>query len=207
MLTLFACSSNEVKETKEVKVQEMVSFSKEKQNTLKVISDSPKVKVIVNAIRQAKKQKGIVDITDPQYRMDTDQDRYYLWFNVNGSATIMNDKDKNTIFNSRREKSGRCHKVIRLLHEEKNESRTKDNLDTFMVFKKEWSIMKEYLLHEKWDIIIFIFVYSYWLCKLSYLYWRASDLLRANRSFNRIPFSPKMEVQEILQIQKILISI
>lgn len=98
LLTLFACSSNEVKETKEVKVQEMVSFSKEKQNTLKVISDSPKVKVIVNAIRQAKKQKGIVDITDPQYRMDTDQDRYYLWFNVNGSATIMNDKDKNTIF-------------------------------------------------------------------------------------------------------------
>ncbi|GEM_PF-4461644 len=49
--------------------------------------------------------------------------------------------------------------MIRLLHEEKNESRTKDNLDTFMVFKKEWSIMKEYLLHEKWDIIIFIFVY------------------------------------------------
>lgn len=98
LLTLFACSSNEVKETKEVKVQEMVSFSKEKQNTLKVISDSPKVKVIVNAIRQAKKQKGIVDITDPQYRMDTDQDRYYLWFNENGSATIMNDKDKNTIF-------------------------------------------------------------------------------------------------------------
>lgn len=98
LLTLFACSSNEVKETKEVKVQEMVSFSKEKQNTLKVISDSPKVKVIVNAIRQAKKQKGIVDITDPQYRMDTDQGRYYLWFNENGSATIMNDKDKNTIF-------------------------------------------------------------------------------------------------------------
>ncbi|MFG3612927.1 hypothetical protein [Rummeliibacillus stabekisii] len=98
LLTLVACSSNEVKETKEVKVQEMVSFSKEKQNTLKVISDSPKVKVIVNAIRQAKKQKGIVDITDPQYRMDTDQDRYYLWFNENGSATIMNDKDKNTIF-------------------------------------------------------------------------------------------------------------
>jgi len=98
LLTLVACSSNEVKETKEVKVQEMVSFSKEKQNTLKVISDSPKVKVIVNAIRQAKKQKGIVDITDPQYRMDTDQDRYYLWFNENGSAIIMNDKDKNTIF-------------------------------------------------------------------------------------------------------------
>ncbi|MGR6898493.1 hypothetical protein [Rummeliibacillus sp. BSL5] len=98
LLTLFACSSNEVKETKEVKVQEMVSFSKEKQNTLKVISDSPKVKVIVNAIRQAKKQKGIVDITDPQYRLDTDQDSYYLWFNENGSVIIMNDKDKNTIF-------------------------------------------------------------------------------------------------------------
>ena len=98
LLTLFACSSNEVKETKEVKVQEMVSSSKEKQNTLKVISDSPKVKVIVNAIRQAKKQKGIVDITDPQYRLDTDQDSYYLWFNENGSVIIMNDKDKNTIF-------------------------------------------------------------------------------------------------------------
>ncbi|AMX00818.1 hypothetical protein [Rummeliibacillus stabekisii] len=98
LLTLFACSSNEVKETKEVKVQEMVSFSKEKQNTLKVISDSPKVKVIVNAIRQAKKQKGIVDITDLQYRLDTDQDRYYLWFNENGPVIIMNDNDKNTIF-------------------------------------------------------------------------------------------------------------
>ena len=92
---LFACSSNGAKK---IKVQEMISFSKEKKDSAITITDSEKVKTIETAIREAKRQDGIADMSDPQYRIDIGKDSYYLWFHDDESATIMNSKDTHTIF-------------------------------------------------------------------------------------------------------------
>ncbi|OUM92360.1 MAG: hypothetical protein C6W57_13095 [Caldibacillus debilis] len=79
-------------------MHEMISFSKAKENALKTITDPEEIEQIEKTFHNAKKQSGIVDVTDPQYKVDLENESYYLWFNKDGTAVIMNTKDTHTIF-------------------------------------------------------------------------------------------------------------
>lgn len=97
--SLTACSSSSSSDgPKEIRVHEMISFSKAKENPLKTITDPEEIEQIEKTFHNAKKQSGIVDVTDPQYKVDLENESYYLWFNKDGTAVIMNTKDTHTIF-------------------------------------------------------------------------------------------------------------
>jgi len=97
--SLTACSSSSSSDgPTEIRVHEMISFSKAKENALKTITDPEEIEQIEKTFHNAKKQSGIVDVTDPQYKVDLENESYYLWFNEDGTAVIMNTKDTHTIF-------------------------------------------------------------------------------------------------------------
>jgi len=97
--SLTACSSSSSSDgPTEIRVHEMISFSKAKENALKTITDPEEIEQIEKTFHNAKKQSGIVDVTDPQYKVDLENESYYLWFNKDGTAVIMNMKDTHTIF-------------------------------------------------------------------------------------------------------------
>ncbi len=97
--SLTACSSSSSSDgPTEIRVHEMISFSKAKENALKTIADPEEIEQIEKTFHNAKKQSGIVDVTDPQYKVDLENESYFLWFNKDGTAVIMNTKDTHTIF-------------------------------------------------------------------------------------------------------------
>lgn len=97
--SLAACSSSSSSDgPTEIRVHEMISFSKAKENALKTIADPEEIEQIEKTFHNAKKQSGIVDVTDPQYKVDLENESYFLWFNKDGTAVIMNTKDTHTIF-------------------------------------------------------------------------------------------------------------
>ncbi|WP_010094000.1 hypothetical protein [Ornithinibacillus scapharcae] len=62
-----------------------------------VLEDSETISMIEGAISTAKKVAGIVDMADPEYRMELGERTYFLWLDEK-SGTIMNTVDTHTIY-------------------------------------------------------------------------------------------------------------
>ncbi|QED49082.1 hypothetical protein [Cytobacillus dafuensis] len=65
-----------------------------------VLSDKDVIKTIKKAIKGANKQPGIVDVADPQYKINIGDEIYFLWLTRSDGTvgTIMNAKDTHTIY-------------------------------------------------------------------------------------------------------------
>jgi hypothetical protein len=61
-----------------------------------VLEDKEIIKKIEEAISGAEKVPGIVNIADPEYRIELEDKDYFLWINGR-SGTIMDNEDTNTI--------------------------------------------------------------------------------------------------------------
>ncbi|MGJ9458145.1 hypothetical protein [Oceanobacillus sp. CF4.6] len=66
------------------------------EDSIIVISDSEEINRINEAINDAEKVSGIVDVTEPQYKVEIAEEAYLFWINEN-SGTIMDIKDTNTV--------------------------------------------------------------------------------------------------------------
>jgi hypothetical protein len=88
------CSSENIEK---VDVYEMESYSVIKKDSLTSYTDSKVVSNFVNAFMNAKKEQGIVDMSEPDYKVEFGEESYYLW--VSGEqGTIMNINDTHTIY-------------------------------------------------------------------------------------------------------------
>ncbi|SDH95022.1 hypothetical protein SAMN04487975_11049 [Planococcus glaciei] len=88
------CSSEN---TEKVDVYEMESFSVIKKDSLTSYTDSDDVSHLVKAFKKAKKEPGIVDMVDPDYKVEFGEESYYLWISKE-QGTIMNLDDTNFIY-------------------------------------------------------------------------------------------------------------
>lgn len=81
-----------------VTIYKMKSFSKvDEEFSSIVIKESEDVKSLKSAFENAKKEPGIVNMADPQYKVEMGDEAFYLWIN-DESGTIMNLKDTHTIY-------------------------------------------------------------------------------------------------------------
>ncbi|MFD1739411.1 hypothetical protein ACFSCX_23300 [Bacillus salitolerans] len=62
-----------------------------------VIEDAKTIEIIKEAVGKAEKQPGIVDMADPEYKIEIGEETYFLWIDVK-SGTIMNTEDTHTIY-------------------------------------------------------------------------------------------------------------
>lgn len=67
---------------------------------IELITDKSAINTIKNAIKGAIKQPGIVDMADPQYKINIGDEIYFLWLTRSDGTigTIMNFKDTHTIY-------------------------------------------------------------------------------------------------------------
>ncbi|TWT05350.1 hypothetical protein FQV26_12975 [Planococcus sp. CPCC 101016] len=97
LITLFlvgGCSSAIIEK---VDVYGMESFSVVKGDSLISFTDSDAVDDFVKAFKKAQKEPGIVDMVDPEYKVEFGEESYYLWISEE-QGTIMNLEDTNTIY-------------------------------------------------------------------------------------------------------------
>ncbi|WP_100404350.1 hypothetical protein [Bacillus solitudinis] len=102
-LLLVACTSDGIEKAtipealEKVMIYEMESFSEVKEDSAFELSTSKEIKAFQEAFSSAVKQSGIVNMVDPQYKVELGKEIYFLWLNE-GSGTIMNTKDTHTIY-------------------------------------------------------------------------------------------------------------
>ncbi|KQL34912.1 MULTISPECIES: hypothetical protein [Bacillaceae] len=93
-LLTIGCSSQNIEE---VNVYKMDSFSKVGENSLTTYTDSSVMKDFKNAFNSANKEPGIVNMVDPDYKIEFGDKSYFLWIS-DEHGTIMNTNDTHTIY-------------------------------------------------------------------------------------------------------------
>lgn len=95
----------------QIQVYEMESFSKVKANSFILIEAKTEIDQIRNAIASAKKQSGIVDMADPEYKIVLGKNTYYLWISKD-SGTIMNLNDTYTVYSLTKFSAKRVERIL-----------------------------------------------------------------------------------------------
>ncbi|MFD1928984.1 hypothetical protein ACFSFY_13155 [Sporosarcina siberiensis] len=94
--SLSGCSKG-IKEVKEVNIYEMENFSEVKEDSLVTFTDKKAIKQFKKAFSSAKKQLVVVDMADPQYKVELGEKSFFLWLSQD-HGTIMDVEDTNTIY-------------------------------------------------------------------------------------------------------------
>ncbi|MGW6383756.1 hypothetical protein [Peribacillus butanolivorans] len=81
-------------------LEEVTIYKMDKDSKRIVITDKEAIKTIKTAIKSAEKQPGIVNMADPQYKINLGDEIYFLWLTRSGGTIgiIMNAKDTGTIY-------------------------------------------------------------------------------------------------------------
>jgi hypothetical protein len=95
-----------------VKVYKMKSFSEVYEKSLIVITDLQEIKNIKEAINDAEKEPGIVDMEDPEYKIEIGKVTYFLWISEE-SGTIMDTKDTHTIYSLSEQSNKQVNEIIK----------------------------------------------------------------------------------------------
>ncbi|MFO1442367.1 hypothetical protein KDN24_03830 [Bacillus sp. Bva_UNVM-123] len=93
-ILLAACSTERIEK---VTISKMKNYSEIVEDSSVEITDSEVISMLKNAVNGAVKRPGIVDMANPQYKVEIGQEAYFLWISTD-SGTIMNVKDTHTIF-------------------------------------------------------------------------------------------------------------
>ncbi|REK71829.1 hypothetical protein [Paenibacillus paeoniae] len=92
-LIVSGCVSND---ERKVSLYEMKDFSEVKEGSLRVVTDPKEIAMWHKAMKDSIQQLGIVDIINPQYKVDLGDGVYYLWSEEN-AGRVMNVQDSHTI--------------------------------------------------------------------------------------------------------------
>ncbi|MDE5413312.1 hypothetical protein [Alkalihalobacterium chitinilyticum] len=96
-IVVVGCSNEKVEKVEKITIYKMESFSVIVEDSVVDIVEPDEIEIIQKAFNQANKEPGIVDITDPQYRVEWGENSYFLWISEN-SGTIMNTTNTHTIY-------------------------------------------------------------------------------------------------------------
>ncbi|WP_216827484.1 hypothetical protein [Alkalihalobacterium elongatum] len=109
IVLLLVCCSNEKIEA--ITVFKMDNFTEIVEDSSVIITATNEIEIIQKAFIQAVKQPGVVDMADPQYKLEWNEESYFLWINES-SGTIMNTTETHTNY-SLSERS--AHEVYQLI--------------------------------------------------------------------------------------------
>lgn len=100
-------------------IQEATQDVKEKTGTIKkngtvIFYDDNDIQYLKEAFQQAEQVPGIANLATPQYtvQLGEDGELFFLWFNDDNSATLMESKDTHTIY-----KISSAEKIEKMLQE------------------------------------------------------------------------------------------
>ncbi|MCM3712405.1 hypothetical protein [Sporosarcina luteola] len=91
---LAGCSEEQESKGQNEGSSETVTTNKAISLELKEIEE---VKIFAKAVSDSKKETGIVNMTNPQYKFSIGEESYSLWI-TEDSGTIMNTKDTHTVY-------------------------------------------------------------------------------------------------------------
>ncbi len=102
------CSKNQehllirvgVKEVQENALEEVIIHNMKNASKKVMFNEKEAIGIIKEAVDDAEKQPGIVDMADPQYKIVLGEEIYYLWLTRSDGTvgTIMNAEDTHTIY-------------------------------------------------------------------------------------------------------------
>ena len=69
----------------------------ENTSEVMVIEDTEAIRTLKEAVNGAEKNRGIVNMEDPEFKIEFEKVTYFLWINEK-SGVIMNAKDTHTIY-------------------------------------------------------------------------------------------------------------
>lgn len=109
--SLGGCSKG-IKGIKEINVYEMESFSEVIEDSLVTLTDDKEIQQFKEAFSSAKKQSGIVDMADPQYKVELGGKSFFFWLSPE-NGTIMDVEDTNTIYSLTDQSVGNINDIFR----------------------------------------------------------------------------------------------
>ncbi len=123
-------------------IYEMKSFSEVNEKLLIVITDSEEINSIEEAVNNAEKEPGIVDMADPEFKIEFGKKTYFLWISEE-SGTIMNTEDTHTIYSLSEKSINLVNDIIKSKFN-KEESLGKDYEKEYMEFRQvAWESLSE----------------------------------------------------------------
>jgi hypothetical protein len=102
------CSTDNINE---VYVYEMEGFAETKKHSMQVITDSDEISIFTKAFKNVNKTSGIVNMADPNYKVEIGKETYFLWVDEL-SGTIMNAKDTHTTYTLSKENAKEINQVL-----------------------------------------------------------------------------------------------
>lgn len=95
LFLLVACNNKkeEVQLNENVHSQELNSSKRTDPKIVYKLIEEEEIKVVRNNIDKAVKIEGIVNMNNPQYKIKIANEIYFIWFNEDSTATIMNAED------------------------------------------------------------------------------------------------------------------
>lgn len=109
ILFLTGCSAASIDQ---VDVYEMEDFSAAKADSFISYTDSQDVDLFVNAFKNAKKEPGVVDMYEPDYRVAFGGESYFLWINPE-QGTIMNENNTHTIYSLKKKSAEMIYELLK----------------------------------------------------------------------------------------------
>lgn len=97
IFALFSTGGFSSKNIEEVHVYEMESFSLIKKDSVTSYTDPGVVSDLIKAFKQAKKDPGVAEMPEPEYKVEFGEESYYLWIDKE-YGTIMNFNDTHTTY-------------------------------------------------------------------------------------------------------------
>ncbi|WNF38774.1 hypothetical protein RJD24_10270 [Bacillaceae bacterium IKA-2] len=108
LIMLVACSPKSIDK---VIIYEMENFSVVKEETAIGLTTKKEIEVFQNAFSSAVKQSGVVDMVDPNFKVDLGEETYFLWISE-GSGTVMNTKDTHTIYSLSKKSATEVYETV-----------------------------------------------------------------------------------------------
>lgn len=101
LLTLTACQNgllNEEQQSAEkIVLHQMKSFGQVKENSQLEVTDEQTIELFTEAISHAAKVEGVVDVVDPNFKVDFGDKEFYLWVSPD-HGSIMDEADTHTLY-------------------------------------------------------------------------------------------------------------
>lgn len=108
MFLVSACSSED---NDKVKIYEMLSFTETKVDSMKEITDSADVNILLTAFKSASENMGIADMEVPHYKVDFGNRAYFLWINED-SGIIMDVENTHITYSLSESSIQNINKII-----------------------------------------------------------------------------------------------
>ena len=123
-------------------IEKITIYQMENLSKAMVIEDTEVFKTVKEAFNGAEKVPGIVNMDDPQYKVELGEETYFLWI-YEISGTIMNTKDTHTIYSLSNKSVKQVSEIIQGKLSEAERINKADEKEYMEVRQVAWKFIEE----------------------------------------------------------------